>query len=113
MDPRSRPVQLHVPLPAADHRIYLAAVRRLRRVMGRKAPDLPRLIQYNLQGRDATGLADDYLDSVGWPVARRRRNALQRTGRSPVRGPRTLPRAQRANRELTGRAQPPVDPSRN
>ena len=35
--------------------------------MGRSAPEVKALIQFNLQDRDATGLADDYLDAIRWP----------------------------------------------
>ncbi len=48
--------------------MFLAAGRILVRIMGSKAPDMIGLIQHNLRGRDATGLADEYLDAVGWPM---------------------------------------------
>jgi hypothetical protein len=79
--------------------------------MGTKAPDTIGLIQRNLSGRDARGLADEYLDTVGWPMAgnrtvslRRRKllSAAVRPGRIAVPPRLALPR-QRG----------PLDPSRN
>lgn len=70
MHTRSRPVQLKLPLTAADYRVFVLATRILRRVMGRKAPTTLVLIQRNLTERDADGVADDYLEWVGWPQGR-------------------------------------------
>lgn len=80
------------------------------RVMGDKAPDTLQIIQINLIGRDARGLADEYLDTVGWPLKGGRSVTASRRSKalvipaiavgSPV--PLKLPR-QRV----------PVDPSRN
>ena len=70
MHARSRPVQLKLPLPAADYRVFVLATRILRRVMGRKAPTTLVLIQRNLTERSANGVADDYLEWVGWPQGR-------------------------------------------
>jgi len=70
MHTRSRPVQLKLPLSAADYLVFVLATRILRRVMGRKAPTTLVLIQRNLTERDANGVADDYLEWVGWPQGR-------------------------------------------
>ncbi|MBL9217557.1 MAG: hypothetical protein JNG82_03655 [Opitutaceae bacterium] len=89
MHTRSRPVQLNLPLPAADYRVFVLATRILRRVMGRKAPTTLVLILRNLTERNANGVADDYLDWVGWPQGRlpaapvtRRRSCGRRNGRT-------------------------------
>jgi hypothetical protein len=78
MHTSSRLVTLKIPLPRRDHRVFLAARRILVRIMGAKAPDAIGLIQQYLRGRDARGLADEYLDTVGvgrWPAAARSRCA--------------------------------------
>jgi hypothetical protein len=58
---------LTVRLTAKDHRSFANARRRLRRLMGPCAPDLAALCSHQLRGRDAAGLAEDYLAAVGWP----------------------------------------------
>ncbi len=96
-------VRLTIPLPDNDYRVYLEAWRLLKRIMGRKAPDLETLILRDLQGRDAQGIADDYLDAIDWPSSRGRVISLTiRRDRFPVvrRSPRRRPGI-------------PVDPSRN
>lgn len=55
-------------LPSADYRIFQSAARMLRRIIGVTAPTTHALMEANLIGRDAAGLADDYLDSIGWPM---------------------------------------------
>jgi hypothetical protein len=35
--------------------------------MGDKAPDVRALMEHNLRNRDAAGMAEDYLASIGWP----------------------------------------------
>jgi len=91
MHTSSRPVQLKLPLSAADYRVFVLATRILRRVMGRKAPTTRVLIQRNLTERDPNGVADDYLEWVGWPQGRlpaspvlRARPAPGRRARVPV-----------------------------
>ena len=64
---RSHPIRITILFDAADYRIFVSATRQLRRIMGRNAPDVTALIVFNLQDRDATGLADDYLDAIRWP----------------------------------------------
>jgi hypothetical protein len=63
------PVRITIPFAAADYGVFVNATRQLRRIMGRSAPGVLALIRFNLQGRDATGIADDYLDAVRWPNA--------------------------------------------
>ena len=65
----THPVRITVPFAAADYGVFVCATRQLRRIMGRSAPDVLALIKFNLQGRDATGIADDYLDAIRWPNA--------------------------------------------
>lgn len=59
-------LQITVSFPLKDHRTFVAATRILSGVMGRKAPTTLTLIQRNLTGRDPEGIADDYLDFIGW-----------------------------------------------
>lgn len=73
---------LKIPLPARDYRVFLAACRILVRILGAKAPDAIGLFQHNLRGRDATGLADEYLDAVGWPMKAGRTVSLGRRRKS-------------------------------
>lgn len=60
-------VRITIPFAAADYGVFVSATRQLRRIMGRSAPGVLALIKFNLQGRDATGIADDYLDAIQWP----------------------------------------------
>jgi len=59
--------------------------------MGAKAPDTIGLIQQHLIGRDARGLADEYLDTVGWPMSGNRAVSL-RHGRTAIPLRAVLPR---------------------
>lgn len=109
MHTRSRPVQLKFPLPAADYRVFVLAARILRRVMGRKAPTTLVLIQRNLTERTPNGVADDYLEWVGWPQ-----------GRLPTRITRRRPGGGRSRRMPATRLKTPAlqpnlsfDPTRN
>jgi len=116
MRPRSQSIQLNLPLPAADYRIYVSAARKLRRVMGQKAPDTLALVRFSLQGRDVTGIADDYLDSIRWPQAAGRMVSLRRPAKSARRIPHIAVRGPRAEGTLplpAGRSRPPADLSRN
>ena len=63
------PVRITIPFAAADYGVFVNATRKLRRIMGRSAPGVLTLIKFNLRGRDATGIADDYLDAIRWPNA--------------------------------------------
>ncbi len=108
MHSRSAPVILTVPLPAADYRAFRNAARSLRRLLGKKAPGVPDLVSFNLQGQDARGITDFYLDRIGHPpgfgraVTLRRVRLVARTTR-------------RASRPLLvgGGPKPPADLSRN
>lgn len=77
-------VTLKIPLPRRDHRAFLAARRVLVRIMGAKAPDTIGLIQQHLIGRDARGLADEYLDTVGWPMSGNRAVSLRHGRQIPA-----------------------------
>lgn len=106
-----RLVTLKIPLPCRDHRVFLAASRFLVRLMGAKAPDAIGLIQQNLRGRDARGLADEYLDTVGWPMAGNRTVSLRRRGKDPVSV--RLARGAVPPRLVLPRQRGPLDPTRN
>lgn len=109
-------IQVTIPLPAADYRIYVSAARKLRRLMGRTAPDVLNLVRFSLTGRDATGVADDYLDAVRWSPAAGRMVSLRRPARSTQRTARRVARAPRARIEPmlpVGIVRAPTDPSRN
>ena len=55
-----------VSLPPKDRRSFVSAACILRRLMGKKAPTALKLIQHNLTERDPDGIADDYLDCIGF-----------------------------------------------
>jgi hypothetical protein len=113
MHPRSRPIRLRIPLPAVEYRVFVSAQRKLRRIMGTKAPDVNALIQSQLHGRDVTGLTDEYLDFVGWPPAAGRMISLRRSARPFLKAGRAVPRprSRPLEPELPGHL--PADPSRN
>ncbi len=107
----SRLIILTVPLPAKDHRVFLAAQRILVRILGSKAPDTIGIVQQNLRGRDATGLADEYLDAVGWPMKGSR--SISQHRRRKVRAIRcSVPNAAPGRLALP-RQRGPLDPTRN
>ncbi len=94
-------VRLRIALSPADCRVFAAAARILTRIMGAQAPSVTALIQMQLSGRDPVGIADHYLDSVGWPLEKgravslrpsllnpRRTGSTKTTSRSPRRSPR-------------------------
>lgn len=84
--------------------------------MGRKAPDALNLLISSLQGRDATGVADDYLDSVRWPSTSGRMVSLRRPPKRSRPVPRIVARAPLTEIEprfSARRTRPPRDPSRN
>jgi hypothetical protein len=61
-------VQLTIALPKRDYAVYHDCIGMLTQVMGKKAPDLLALIVHTLRCRDSQGLAEDYLESVHWPL---------------------------------------------
>jgi len=66
--PTPNSVTLIVPLPEPDYAAYTEAGRHLVRAIGSEAPDLLALVVHTLRCRDGRGLAEDYLESVGWPL---------------------------------------------
>ena len=110
---RSHPIRITSPFDAADYRIFVSATRQLRRIMGRNAPDVTELIVFNLQNRDATGLADDYLDAIRWPSSAGRVVTL-RTQKKSNRPTRCDSRGSRPTAPSKSPSPPPPgDPSRN
>lgn len=102
-------IALVVPIPAKDHRIYREAQRILRCLMGRKAPSLETLVLHDLCGREATGIADHYLDSIEWPLERGRAVTVRMRE-----GARCPDRSRRQHRRPAVKfAKPPADPTRN
>lgn len=108
----ARPPQIRVTVAifTSDYRTYVRAARILSRVMGHTAPTVEALIRFQLMGRDTTGVADDYLDSTGWP--------LERARIIPLRQPRSKPRrrsflAPTAKQSRKADAGPAGEPSRN
>ncbi len=61
-------VKLTVSLPARDYAAYTEAIRLLTRIMGKKTPDALALVTHTLRCRDGQGLAEDYLESIQWPM---------------------------------------------
>ncbi len=68
-------IYLVLSLPMQDFSVYAEAATRLRKIMGRKAPDVLLLLERTLRCRDAHGLVEDYLESIHWPVAPRKPSA--------------------------------------
>lgn len=91
------PILVTVSLTPSEYRPFVCAAHRLRRILGARAPKACTLIQANLRGRDARGLAEDYLDVIGWPPVQRRTR-------------RPLPQNQTM---LAKAVRTPPDPSRN
>lgn len=106
-------VSITLVLPRGDHDEFTGAIDILRRIMRRKAPTLDQLMLHQLTRRDAEGLADEYLDAIGWPAMAGRSIGLDR--RRAVR--RTAPRSRALGVRRGGTAQLPrarwADPSRN
>ncbi|WP_438479752.1 hypothetical protein [Oleiharenicola lentus] len=107
--PTSEPIPLIVLLPREDHRIYAAALRVLRRLMGNRTPSLETLLLQDLHGRDATGIADNYLDAIAWPLERGRAITVRIQDRTR-RQERMISRSRRAVRRI---ARPLADPTKN
>lgn len=76
--PVSAAVQLELPLAMPDYRVFVVAVRKLRRIMGSAAPTLIGLISFNLSNREPTGVASHYLESHRWPVSAKETLELHR-----------------------------------
>ena len=68
MKPSSAVVHISIALPRCDYAAFRAAVRRLSREMGNQTPTVSQLVTHTLLRRDSKGLAEDYLESVGWPL---------------------------------------------
>lgn len=113
MSHRPATIRITVPFARADYRVFVSATRRLRRIMGRHAPDVLALIQFNLHDRDATGLADDYLDAIRWPNSEGRVVSLRckKSSRSVRRVTHARPRADAVRIQIARGA--PSDPARN
>jgi hypothetical protein len=107
---QSLPVRITVLLSASEYRAYVRAAQILARMMGSRDPAVGTLIQAQLVGRDAPGVADHYLDSIEWPLQKGRvvtlrgsRRKTQRTRKSQV-----TPKRPRDSHLV-----PPHDPTRN
>ena len=113
MPHRSRSVRIAIYFDPADYRIFVNAARQLRQIMGAEAPAVAALIRFNLQDRDATGLADDYLDAIQWPSAAGRVVTL----RTKLKSNRSTCIDSRGSRSTARKKSPsapaPDDPSRN
>lgn len=101
---------IQVSLSETEYRPYATAARLLIRVMGRKAPDALTLIRHTLRGRDATGIADDYLDSISWRTTPRDAALLRRPARQSVPVKPTVATQRRA---ALLRPRASMDPTRN
>ncbi|MDB6094029.1 MAG: hypothetical protein JWM32_1591 [Verrucomicrobia bacterium] len=110
---RTGAIRLSIELPKPAHRAYVGAVALLRRLMGRRAPTVEGLIHLNLSGRDAAGLADDYLDSIHWPAAAGRVVSLRAKEKIPRRTRRLPQPFVRAVAKRARLPQAPSDVTRN
>ena len=106
MPPPSSVVHLTIALPASHHAAYAEAIRILVRVMGKRAPDVLSLVVHTLRCRDSRGLADDYLESIEWPVKRRDTSGSKNRGVESV-------RRRRRSRRNAIMVPPTGDPARN
>ena len=106
MPPPSSVVHLTIALPASHHAAYAEAIRLLVRVMGKRAPDVLSLVVHTLRCRDSRGLADDYLESIEWPVKRRDTSGSKNRGVESV-------RRRRSSRRLAEMTPQMGDPARN
>jgi len=97
-------------LPVTDYRVYDSAARLLISVMGPKAPDALTLIRHTLGGRDATGIVDDYLDSISWPLQDGRVSLARGGVPNPLR---TAPTVATSPRTRLSRQSPSLVPGRN
>ena len=64
-------IGVYLLLPTADYKVYVRAARCLKRTMRKMAPGALALMTHSLRCRDPRGLAEDYLDSTGWPIRSR------------------------------------------
>lgn len=103
-------IRVTVALSASEYRAYVRAAELLARVMGRRAPAVDTLILAQLVGRDATGVADHYLDSIEWPLEQGRVISLRQPH---FKLPRASPRAAAPMRPRGTGVASPVDPSLN
>jgi hypothetical protein len=99
-----------VTLSASEYQAYVRAAQILARVMGSRAPAVGTLIQAQLLGRDAPGVADDYLDWIEWPSEKGRVISLRQPR---LKTQRTRLRASSLQRPHQTDVRSPVDPSRN
>lgn len=99
--PKPKTISIALNLPMTDYAPFVAAAGILERTMKGKAPDAPGLCLFMLTRRDAKGIAEDFLESIVWPltartgassVSRRSRDQVQRERKGlpwrPVRSPR-------------------------
>lgn len=116
MPRRPQTITITIRLLTADYETFESAVLILRRIMSDQAPDLMLLVCSKLAKHDATGLAEDYLDLVGWPHARRRLILPNSAPNLRQHSRRALLRRQPAKACLaatSARNPPPADLSRN
>lgn len=103
-------IRITIVLSAPEYRAYVRAAQILARVMGSRAPAVRTLIQTQLVGRDATGVADHYLDSIEWPLEKGRAISLRQPR---LKTQQASLRAAAPKRPRQVDVVSPVDPSRN
>lgn len=103
-------IRITIALSASEYRAYVRAAQILDRVMGSRAPAVRTLIQAQLVGRDASGVADHYLDSIEWPLEKGRVISLRQPR---LKTQRASLRAAAPTRPRQFDVASPVDPSRN
>lgn len=99
------------PIPLPQALCYYAAAQLLRPLLGAKAPTVTDLITLELANRRAKSIAEEYLESHGYPTLRvcQRKLAGKRTPAAVARPHRTPRAALRVSRRPLAR----VDPGRN
>lgn len=103
-------IRITIALSASEYRAYVRAAQILARVMGSRAPAVGELIQAQLLGRDAPGVADDYLDWIEWPPEKGRVISLRQPR---LKTQQASLRAASPKRPRQTDVTSPVDPSRN
>ena len=63
---------ISVPVSREHYRVFVSAVRLIRKERGAEAPTAVALIEFQLANRTAVGVAKDYLDCIGDFTGRRR-----------------------------------------
>lgn len=110
--PRRSHLPLVVTIQGTDAAVYRAAARRLRPLLGAKAPDAAALIRHELGRRNPKAVAEEYLYFIGWHQEQALAESAGTTAKSPLAGPIAVPPRRSIIRRIASDARL-ADPSRN